>query len=107
MEEEDKKYPEGHFIGKWMGICIAIFAGFGLLLAITLNIIWIISIGPAMGSACGLAIGVGIESKHKKEGKIRPLTEDEKKRRQILVLAGIVALLLGAVIFLLLFLRRL
>ena len=30
MEQNDKKYPEGHFVGMWMGIGIAIFSGFGV-----------------------------------------------------------------------------
>ncbi|MBU7026648.1 MAG: hypothetical protein HXS48_06870 [Theionarchaea archaeon] len=101
MEERNKKYPEGHFIGKWMGIGVAIFAGFGIPLAIILKIPWIIAIGPAMGVAFGLAVGSSIESKRKKEGKIRPLTEDEKKKRKMLVIAGIMVFILGLVIFLL------
>lgn len=85
----------------WMGIGIAIFAGLGVPLAIILEIPWIIAIGPAVGVAVGLAIGSSIESKHKKEGKIRPLTEDEKKKRKILVITGIMVFILGLVILLL------
>ncbi|GAH91318.1 unnamed protein product, partial [marine sediment metagenome] len=36
----------------------------------------------ALGVAFGLAIGSSIEAKHKKEGRIRPLTEEKKKRRK-------------------------
>jgi len=101
MEKNNKKYPEGHFVGMWMGIGIAIFSGVGVPLSIALKIPGLIGIGPAIGVAFGLALGQSIESKHKKEGKIRPLTEDEKKKRRILVIAGISVFLLGLLIFLL------
>ena len=101
MEEENKKYPEGHFVGMWMGIGIAIFAGLGIPLSIILEIPWIIAIGPAVGVAFGLAIGSSIESKHKKEGKIRPLTEDEKKKRKMFVIIGSMVFIVGLVILLL------
>jgi len=38
MEEKNKKYPEGHFMGMWMGIGIAIFSGVGVSLSIVLKI---------------------------------------------------------------------
>ena len=101
MEKNNEKYPEGHFVGMWMGICIAIFSGIGVPLFIILKNPGLIGIGPAMGVALGVAIGQSIESKYKKEGKIRPLTEDEKKKRKLLVFAGISVFILGFLIFLL------
>lgn len=88
MDEEIRQYSEGHFIGKWMGIWIVIFSGIGILLAIVLNLPWLITFAPAMGIIFGLAIGLSVESKYKKEGKIRPLTEDELKKRRILLIMG-------------------
>jgi hypothetical protein len=105
MEENNKKYPEGHFVGMWMAIGIAIFSGLGIPLAIITDNPGMMGIGPALGVSIGLAIGSGIEAKYKKEGKIRPLTEEEKKRKKIAVTAGVVILLLGALFFLLRFLR--
>lgn len=101
MEKKNEKYPEGHFVGMWMGIGIAIFSGVGVPLSIVLKIPGLIGIGPAIGVAFGLALGQSIESKYKKEGKIRPLTEDEKKKRKILVIAGISVFILGLWVFLL------
>ena len=101
MEENNKKYPEGHFVGMWMGIGIAIFSGVGVPLSIALKIPGLIGIGPAIGVAFGLSLGQSIESKYKREGKIRPLTEDEKKKRKILVIGGISVFILGLLIFLL------
>jgi hypothetical protein len=105
MEEKNKKYPEGHFLGLWMGIGIAIFSGLGIPLAIVTENPGLIGIGPAVGVSFGLAIGVGVESKYKKEGKIRPLTDEEKKKRKMLVTTGILILtalsIIGLVIFLL------
>jgi hypothetical protein len=104
-EEKNKKYPEGHFTGMWMIIGIAIFSGIGIPLSIVTENPGLIGIGPALGVAFGLSIGAGIESKMKKEGKIRPLSKDEKKKRQMLVTMGIVILialsLIGLVVFLL------
>jgi hypothetical protein len=38
MEKKNEKYPEGHFVGIWMGIGIAIFSGVGVPLSIVLKI---------------------------------------------------------------------
>jgi hypothetical protein len=100
MEKNNEKYPEGHFVGMWMGIGIVIFTAIGLPLSIALKVPGLIGIGPALGIAFGLSLGQSIESKYKKEGRIRPLTEGEKKRRKMLVLAGIAVLILGLLIFL-------
>ncbi|MDD2665507.1 MAG: hypothetical protein PHD13_01815 [Methanocellales archaeon] len=101
MAENNTRYPEGHFVGKWMAIGIVIFSVFGVPISIVSGNPGLIAIGPAVGVAFGLAIGSSIESKYKKEGKIRPLTEDEKKQRKMLLIAGIALFLLGLAIFLL------
>lgn len=101
MEKNNEKYPEGHFVGMWVGIGIAIFSGFGVPLSIALKIPGLIGIGPAIGAAFGLALGQSIESKYKKEGKIRPLTKDEKRKRKMLVIAGTSVFILGLLVFLL------
>ena len=101
MDNGDKKYPEGHFVGMWMGIGIAIFSGIGIPLSIILKSPGFSGIGPAIGVAFGLSIGQAVENKYKQEGKIRPLTETEKKRKRILVATGVVIFLLGVLVFLL------
>ncbi len=62
-----------------------------------------IGIGPALGVAVGVAIGQSIENKYKQEGRIRPLTESEQKRKKNAVFAGIILLTLGLLVFILLF----
>jgi hypothetical protein len=104
MENKDNKYPEGHFLGMWMGIGIAIFSGFGIPLCIATDNPGFIGIGPALGVAFGLAIGQSIENKYKQKGKIRPLKESEIKRKKIVVALGVVILTLGVLIFILLLL---
>ena len=94
MQEKKEKYPEGHFIGMWIGIGAAIFSGIGLPLSIILKNSGFIGIGPAIGVAVGIAIGSSIEEKYKKEGKIRPLTEKEKKRKQALVKIVLIILII-------------
>ena len=104
MNDNIKKYPEGHFLGVWMGICMAIFSGFGIPLSIITENPGFIGIGPALGVAVGVAIGQSIENKYKQKGKIRPLTESEQKRKKNAVFAGITILTLGLLVFILLFL---
>lgn len=105
MEENNKKYPEGHFVGMWMTIGVGILSGLGIPLSIVTGNSGFIGVGPALGVALGLAIGSSIEAKHKKEGKIRPLTEQERKRKKIAIIAGLIILLIGALLGLLLFLK--
>jgi hypothetical protein len=102
MEENNKKYPEGHFVGMWMGIGIAIFSGIGIPLSIVSENHGFIGIGPALGVAFGLAVGSSIEARYRKAGRIRPLSEEEKKRKKMGITAGIVILSLAALIFLIL-----
>ena len=106
MKEKNKKYPEGHFIGMWMGIGIAIFSGLGIPLSIILKSLGLIGVWPALGVAFGLAIGSAIESKYKKEGKIRPLTEDERKKKKIRVTWGVALLAISALTALIILLNR-
>jgi len=103
MGEEQKKYPEGHFVGIWMCIGIAIFSGIGIPISIVTDNYGLIGIWPALGITFGLAIGQSIENKHKEKGDIRPLTKKEKKRKKLSVLLGIIALLVGVVFFLFMF----
>jgi hypothetical protein len=104
MEENNKKYPEGHFVRRWMAIGVAIFSGLGIPLAIVTENPGMIAIGPALGVSIGLAIGSGIEAKYKKEGKIRPLMEEERKRKKmrttISLIILVVLFLLGLLLFL-------
>ena len=102
--DDVEKYPEGHFVGMWIGICIAIFSVFGIPLSIATENPGYIGIGPALGVAVGVAIGQSIENKYKQEGRIRPLTESEIKRRKNAVTAGIILLTLGVLIFILVYL---
>jgi len=99
-QEEIKKtgkYPEGHFVGMWMGIGTAIFSGVGIALSTTTGNSGLIGIGPALGIGFGLAIGQSIENKYKKEGKIRPLTEQEKKLKQKMIWVAMSLLILGLI----------
>ena len=98
-KNDDLKIPEGQIIAKWMGIGIAIFAGLGIPLSIITSNFAFIGIGPALGVAVGLSIGQGIENKYKKEGRLRPLTDAEKKHKKKTTLAGVAILTLGVIVF--------
>ena len=97
VEEKNEKYPEGHFTGMWMGIGIAIFSGIGVPLSIALKNPGFMGIGPAIGVAFGYRVGQSIEEKYKSEGKIRPLTKEEKDRRKIAMVLGIITFMIGLV----------
>jgi|TARA_Y100000310_G_scaffold144610_1_gene143851 hypothetical protein len=93
----DKKiYPEGHYIGAGIaiGLPIGIAIGFSL---------GNFAIGPGIGVAIGLSIGAAMENKAKKEGRIRPLTIEEKKiKKRTLWIAlgvGFIMLALGIGVF--------
>jgi hypothetical protein len=103
MDDINKKYPEGHFLGMWMGICMVIFSGFGISFSFIIKNPGFIGMGPALGVAVGLAIGQSIENKYKREGRIRPLTESEKKRKKNAVFAGLVIFSLGILFFIIRF----
>jgi predicted nucleic acid-binding Zn ribbon protein len=103
MNDPIKKYPEGHFIGMWMGLGIAIFSGVGIPLSIITGNPGLIGIGPALGVAIGVAIGQSIENKHRQEERIRPLTELEQTRKKNAVIIGIILLSLGILLSILLF----
>jgi hypothetical protein len=94
MEEKTEKFPEGHVLGMWMGIGIAIFSGIGIPICIATGNFGFLGIGPAMGVAFGVAIGQSEEEKYKGQGKLRPLTEQEKKRKEAGIKFGLIALTL-------------
>jgi hypothetical protein len=103
MDDKGKKYPEGHFLGMWMGIGIAIFSVIGIPLSIVTENPGFIGIGPAVGVSIGLAIGQSMENKYKQEGRIRPLSETEQHRKKNAVIAVILILAIGILLFILLF----
>ena len=98
MEEEIKTYPQGHFLG--LGMALGILAS--LLVGFTISIVFempeLLGLWPAVGVIIGLVSGKLIEDKYKREGKIRPVTEAEEKKRKkavkIAVFAGVLALIL-------------
>ena len=97
MGDDNRTYPEGYFLA----IGLALGMPFGLIFVITLDNPGFIG----MGIPFGLAIGLALEAKYKKEGKIRPLTQEEFKTRKLLLIAGIAAGLALLVIFLLVVFR--
>lgn len=100
MNKEDEKYPEGHFIGMWTGIGIAIFAGLGIPLSFALKNPALIGIGPAIGVSVGIAVGSSIEARYKRDGKVRPRTKKENSVRKILLVSLIALAIVGLTMFL-------
>ena len=88
-------YPKGHWMSQGIGIGIAIGAGLGVALG---NI----AIGIPIGVAIGAAIGQGLEKQHKDE--IRPITDEEEKLRKQSILFGIITMILGIIVFVVMYL---
>lgn len=105
INKQNKKYPRGHFLNTWTAIGIAVFSGLGVPISIITDNPGLIGIGPALGIVIGAAIGKSYEKKFEAEGKIRPLTDGEKRNQRrtrniaiIFLIAGVI--ILGAFIYL-------
>jgi len=103
MNNKEKIYPEGHFVGIWIVICIAIFSGFGIPLSVVTENFAFIGIGSALGVAVGTAIGQSIENRYKQDGRIRLLSESETKSRKNAVAIGVLTMIFGVLIFIFLY----
>jgi hypothetical protein len=107
LDNNNKEFPKGHFVGMWMGIGIAIFSGLGIPISIITKNFGFVGIGTAIGIVFGLLVGQSIENKYSREGRIRPLTESEKINRQgvlnlgkkITISIGLVLLTIGVLLF--------
>jgi uncharacterized membrane protein YiaA len=93
QKEIQKKYPghpEGYWRSQGMGMGIAIGAGLGAALG---NV----AIGVGIGVAIGAAVGASLEQQHKDE--IRPITDEEKELQKQATLFTVGILLVGIVVF--------
>lgn len=95
-----EKYPEGHFIGKWTAIGVALGAVFGIPLGIAIGDPAFFGTTLPVGIAVGVAIGSAKEKEAMKQGRIRPLTKEEKKRRDLMVYGGMATFILGMIVLL-------
>ena len=106
VNSEELNYPKGYFTGIWMVLGLAVFSGVGIPLSVITENFGLIGIGPAIGISLGLAIGQSVENNYEKTGKIRPLTDKERKHRKLFIFLGIVLLIIGVLLFLLLVLLK-
>ena len=67
-----REYREGEVVSTWIGIGMAIFAGFGVVIATVTDNPGLIGIGPAIGVAFGASIGTALESRYRREGRLLP-----------------------------------
>jgi hypothetical protein len=77
-----KQYKEGHFIRYGMVMGISIGTALVVPFAVIFDQMAFVGMGPAFGVSIGLAIGAGLEAQAKKEGKIIPLTAEEKEKQK-------------------------
>jgi hypothetical protein len=106
MNEQEQKFPEGHFTGLWTGFGIAIGLGLGVPIALVLGNMAFVGTGLPLGIAIGIAIGAAKEARYKAEGKIRPLNESEKKQQKVRMYTGLSLFILGLLLFVMLFMLK-
>lgn len=94
IRKQHPGYPKGYWMNQGVGIGIALGAGIG----VALNNL---AIGVGVGVAIGAGIGSQMEKQHKDE--IRPMTDAEKalQRQSIMMMTG--TLLVGIVVFVLIY----
>ena len=80
MSKNERKYPQGY----WMGVGISIGVAIGVALG---PIFDNFGVGIGIGVAIGSGIGASLEQKNK--DNIRPLTEQEQKRQKLGVVIGL------------------
>ncbi len=90
IHRTNDRYPEGHYIS--IGIALGIPLGLPIGLAVG-NI----ALGPAFGLPIGVAIGAALESKARKDGRLRPPTARERKVKKTFVVAGGALLVLAII----------
>ena len=102
-QTKSKQFPKGHFVNKWMGIGMGVFTVAFFPVLIAMDKVNFIALLPAFGMSIGLSIGFSIEKKQERLGNIRPLNEEEKKRKRIGVIIGLALLIAGLVTFVLVY----
>ena len=92
--EDDKKKPEGHYKSLGVTIGFAVSAAIGIPLSIFLENMSFVGIGVVAGVLLGSIIGESIEKKHAEAGNLRPMNDEEIKKKKtqikILMIAGVV-----------------
>lgn len=80
--EKDKKKPEGHYKSLGVTIGFASFAAIGIPISIIYENMSFIGIGVIAGVLLGSIIGEALEKKHAAAGNIRPMNEEEIKKKE-------------------------
>ena len=95
IQKKHPGHPKGYWLGQGIGIGIAVGSGIGVALD---NL----ALGVAIGVAIGTAIGSRLEKQH--EDEMRPLTDEEKKLKKQTLLFTVGTLVMGMVVFVLIYL---
>ena len=93
-----REYREGEVVATWIGIGMAIFAGFGVVIATVTDNPGLIGIGPAIGVAFGASIGTALESRYRREGRLLPPSAADRRRMRIALGIGVALLLVGVAV---------
>ena len=85
MNAGGKQYPEGHF--KWKGMAVGM--PFGIPIGLAIGGPAFLGVGVCAGMCLGLAAGSAVESKYRSDGRVRPMTEEERRRKRLGIVGGI------------------
>jgi hypothetical protein len=97
MSKNEKKYPKGY----WMGVGISI----GIAIGVAMGPIFDnFGVGIGIGVAIGSGIGASLEQRNK--DNLRPLTEQENKRKRWAVVVGLLFMLASVIAIALLLFSR-
>lgn len=90
-----REYREGEVVATWIGVGMALFAGVGVVIATVTDTPGLIGIGPAVGVAFGTSVGMALEARYRREGRLRQPTPAERRRLRIALWIGVALLVLG------------
>jgi len=91
MSANDNGHPRGYWIGVGISIGVAIGAALGMALE---------NMGTGIGVGVALGAGIGASLEQRNKDNIRPLTGNEKKRKKVSVIVGLILAALGLVVLL-------
>ncbi len=100
MEEEKKPtYPQGYMVNLWTACTLVICSVIAIIFCAASGQWALIGIGPAIGVPLGISIGKSIENRLHTEERIRSRTEKELRRLKIFIIAAVVCVTAGIILF--------
>jgi zinc transporter ZupT len=97
MSKNERRHSKGY----WMSIGISLGVAMGAALGMTLD-----NLGAGIGIGVAIGAGIGAALEQKNKDNIRPLTEQENRRRRWAVILGLLILLASVIATILIWFSR-